>query len=252
MKKKKKRQKNVSKQKASLMIIPDLYFFLFFISVPQTNHWTLWIIAVISLACGFCVSWPFTWWVETGLTYVCTVCQVWWWEHKQNKQNKKKTLPLYQMPLLWCHCYDRPLEYGNSKCFVTHTDTVETLIVYFAHRLFQRVVSGWKATQTKYTSSRPGQNVSICKSTPWPWVAEYVTHLKHCGTCTIIVVTTIVRFSTEDESLLYGWSIIFTKRSNSFQYPICKRENIFVIIKTTAILSTLMLSSAHVFFLPLL
>lgn len=102
-------------------------------------------------------------------------------------------------------------------------------------RLFQRVVSGWKATQKKYTSSRPGQNVSNCESTPWPWVAEYGTHLKHCGTCTIIVVTTIVRFSTEDESLLYGRSIIFTKRSNSFQYPICKKENTRVIIKTTAI-----------------
>lgn len=228
----------VSKQKASLTIISVLpvYFIL-----PQTNHWTLWIIAVISLAGGFCVSWPFTWWVEKGFTYVCTVCQVWGWKRKK----KKKPLPLYQMPLLWCHCYDRPLEYGKSKCFVTHTDTVETLIMFIVPRLFQRVVSGWKATQKKYTSSRPGQNVSICESTPWPWVAEYVTHLKHCGTCTIIVVTTIVRFSTEDESLLYGWSIIFTKRSNSFQYPICKRENIFVIIKMTAILSTLMLSSAQ-------
>lgn len=31
------------------------------------------------------------------------------------------------IPLLWCHCYDRPLKYGKSKCFDTHTDTVETL-----------------------------------------------------------------------------------------------------------------------------
>lgn len=38
------------------------------------------------------------------------------------------------MPLLWCHCYDRPLEYGKSKCFVTHTDTVETLV--FVSSLF--------------------------------------------------------------------------------------------------------------------
>lgn len=72
----------VSKQKASLTIISVLpvYFIL-----PQTNHWTLWIIAVISLAGGFCVSWPFTWWVEKGFTYVCTVCQVWGWKRKKKK-----------------------------------------------------------------------------------------------------------------------------------------------------------------------
>lgn len=74
----------VSKQKASLTIISVLpvYFIL-----PQTNHWTLWIIAVISLAGGFCVSWPFTWWVEKGFTYVCTVCQVWGWKRKKKKKN---------------------------------------------------------------------------------------------------------------------------------------------------------------------
>lgn len=32
----------------------------------------------------------------------------------------------------------------KPKCFDTHTDTVETLFVY---RLFQHVVSGWKATE---------------------------------------------------------------------------------------------------------
>lgn len=95
---------------------------------------------------------------------------------------------------------------------------------FFGVRLFQRVMSGWKATQKKCTSARPGQNVSIEESTPWPWWAEYATRLKHRGACTIIVVTTIVRFSTEEESLLNCRSIIFTKRSNSFQYPICKRK----------------------------
>lgn len=69
--------------------------------------------------------------------------------------------------LLWCHCYDRPLKYGKPKCFDTHTDTVETLptppplqggVLY---RLFQRVVSGWKATQKRCGSTRPGQNVSL-------------------------------------------------------------------------------------------
>lgn len=87
------------------------------------------------------------------------------------------------------------------------------------------------STCSEWMESNAKRNVLLTaqdrrESTPWPWVAEYVTHLKRHGTCTIIVVTTIVRFSTEDESLLYGWSIIFTKRSNSFQYPICKRENI--------------------------
>lgn len=34
----------------------------------------------------------------------------------------------------------------KPKCFGTHTDTVETL---FVNRLFQHVVSGWKATENK-------------------------------------------------------------------------------------------------------
>lgn len=34
----------------------------------------------------------------------------------------------------------------KPKCFGTHTDTVETLLV---NRLFQHVVSGWKATENK-------------------------------------------------------------------------------------------------------
>lgn len=91
-----------------------------------------------------------------------------------------------------------------------------------AGRLFQHVVSGWKATQKRCGSTRRGQNVSL-ESTPWPWVAEYVKHLKLHGKCTIIVVTTIVRFSTE-ESLETCRSIIFTNRVYSFQYPICKEK----------------------------
>ena len=62
---------------------------------------------------------------------------------------------------MWCHCYDRPLKYGKSKCFDTHTDTVETLPRL--DRLFQHVVSGWKATQKRCGSTRPGQNVSLIR-----------------------------------------------------------------------------------------
>lgn len=56
-------------------------------------------------------------------------------------------------------------------------------------------------------------------------MAEYVKHLKLHGKCTIIVVTTIVRFSTE-ESLETCGSIIFTNRVYSFQYPICKEKTV--------------------------
>lgn len=64
------------------------------------------------------------------------------------------------------------------------------------------------------------------ESTPWPWVAEYVKHLERHGKCTMIVVTTIVRFSTE-ESLESCESMIFTKRVYSFQCPICKHKTVF-------------------------
>lgn len=50
-------------------------------------------------------------------------------------------------------------------------------------------------------------------------------HLKLRGKCTIIVVTTIVRFSTE-ESLETCGSIIFTNLVYSFQYPICKEKTV--------------------------
>lgn len=64
------------------------------------------------------------------------------------------------------------------------------------------------------------------ESTPWPWVAEYVKHLERHGKCTMIVVTTIVRFSTE-ESLESCESMIFTKPVYSFQCPIYKENMIF-------------------------
>lgn len=64
------------------------------------------------------------------------------------------------------------------------------------------------------------------ESTPWPWVAEYVKHLERHGKCTMIVVTTIVRFSTE-ESLESCESMIFTKPVYSFQCPICKDKTVF-------------------------
>lgn len=47
-------------------------------------------------------------------------------------------------------------------------------------------------------------------------MAEYVKHLELHGKCTIIVVTTMVRFSTE-ESLETCGSIILTNRVYSFQ-----------------------------------
>lgn len=45
------------------------------------------------------------------------------------------------------------------------------------------------------------------------------------GKCTMIVVTTMVRFSTE-ESLETCGSRIFTNREYSFQYPICKEKTV--------------------------
>lgn len=111
--------------------------------------------------------------------------------------------------------------YGKSKCFNTHTDTVETL-----NRLFQRV-SEWMESSTSKMWFCPTQD-RLCRSlesTPWPWVAEYVKHLERHGKCTMIVVTTIVRFSTE-ESLENCESMIFTKRVNSFQWPICKDKTV--------------------------
>ena len=72
----------------------------------------------------------------------------------------------------------------------------------------------------------PGQNVSTRQNRhPWHWAAESWEHLKLHGKCTIIVVTTIVRFSTEEDSLVTCWSIICTKRSYSFQYPIWKERD---------------------------
>lgn len=130
--------------------------------------------------------------------------------------------PLSFTPLLWCHCYDRPLKYGKSKCFDTHTDTVETLPRYGPT---VSTCSEWMESNTKKMWFYPPRTECIThlESTPWPWVAEYVKHLKLHGKCTIIVVTTIVRFSTE-ESLETCGSIIFTNRAYSFQYPICKEK----------------------------
>lgn len=49
-------------------------------------------------------------------------------------------------------------------------------------------------------------------------------HLKPAWECTIIVVTTIVRFSTEEDSLVTCWSITYTNFSYSFQKPIWKND----------------------------
>ena len=64
-------------------------------------------------------------------------------------------------PLLWCHYYDRPLLNRNVKCFGIHTGTLETLV-----RLFQRVVSGWKAAGKPVLPSRDR------RPEPRPWGAE--------------------------------------------------------------------------------
>lgn len=57
--------------------------------------------------------------------------------------------PSYLMPLLWCHCYDRPLIYGKSKCFDTHTNTVETLMRRFSLRSTVSTCNEWMESNTK-------------------------------------------------------------------------------------------------------
>lgn len=96
-----------------------------------------------------------------GSTYVCVLCFALFFVTDGVNYN-------HLHHLLWRHCYDRPLKHGKPKCFDTHTDTVETLppppkpppsLIW--GRLFQHVVSGWKATQKRCGSTRPGQNVSL-------------------------------------------------------------------------------------------
>lgn len=141
-------------------------------------------------------------------TYVC-LCN--WWNQ-----------PLSFLPLLWRHCYDRPLKYMENQNALTPTH----IQLKHSARLFQRV-SEWMESSTTKMWFCPTQD-RMCRSlesTPWPWVAEYVKHLERHGKCTMIVVTTIVRFSTE-ESLESCESMIFTKRVYSFQCPICQDKTV--------------------------
>ncbi len=43
----------------------------------------------------------------------------------------------------------------------TRIQLKHSCVAFSRVRLFQRVMSGWKATQKKCASTRPGQNVSI-------------------------------------------------------------------------------------------
>lgn len=110
-----------------------------------------------------------------------------------------------------------------------HGYSWNTLFSLQRDRLFQRVVSGCKAN-TKNMWFCPAQDrlyqpVRHQHRRSRPWLAEYVVvnTFQSChGKCTIIVVTTIVRFSTEEDSLVTCASTIYTYFSNSFQYPVWK------------------------------
>lgn len=132
--------------------------------------------------------------------------------------------------LLWCHCYNRPLKYGKSKCFDTHTDTVETLSppTMGGFRTTVSTCSEWMESNTKEMWFYPPRTECI---THWTqhhdleWQKARGDTFKLHGKCTIIVVTTMVRFSTE-ESLETCGSRIFTNREYSFQYPICEEKTV--------------------------
>lgn len=70
-------------------------------------------------------------------TYVCTECEY----HGVYRYSYHYQSRYCDVTTTTAHCNIKKL-----KCFGTHTDTVETL---FVNRLFQHVVSGWKATENK-------------------------------------------------------------------------------------------------------
>lgn len=115
--------------------------------------------------------WHFTWWEGNTFTYVGTKCEYndiylhsrfffffFFFFFNQSRYCDVTTTTALR-------------DIKKPKCFDTHTDTVETLFVY---RLFQHVVSGWKATENEIIL--PSQD-RLQQWTPWPWVAEILWNI---------------------------------------------------------------------------